>query len=49
MKLYRVERILGLNFSASNWTKDLCETKKIYEQEKAEMINGLVRLVIIEI
>lgn len=49
MKLCRVERISGLHFSATNWTKDLHGTKKIYEQEKAEMINGLVRLVTIEI
>lgn len=49
VKLYRVECISELNFSATNWTKDLHEVKKNYEQKKTEMINGLVRLVTIEI
>ena len=49
MKLYRVECISELNFSATNWTKEFNEAKKIYEQKKTETINGLVRLVTIEI
>ncbi|WP_438758923.1 hypothetical protein [Enterococcus sp. AZ126] len=49
MKLYRVECICESNFSATNWTKDLNEVKRIHEQTKTEMINGLVRLVTIEV